>query len=56
MHILLKMLEERSEGVVKADADAGDANAALDYGVRSVLSYPSFLHVNDLSSVTLSPL
>ena len=41
MHVLLKMLEERSEGIVKADADVGDANAALDYGVRSVLSYPS---------------
>ena len=34
MHVLLKMLEERPEGVVKADADAGDADAALDYGVR----------------------
>ena len=33
MHVLLKMLEERSEGVVKADADAGDADAVLDYGV-----------------------
>jgi hypothetical protein len=55
MHVLMKMLEERPEGVVKANADAGDADAALDYGVRRVLSYPSFfLHVNNLSSVTLS--
>ena len=56
MHVLLKMLEEIPEGVVKADADAGDADAALDYGVRRVLFYPSFLHVNNHSSVTLSPL
>ena len=56
MHVLLRMLEERPEGVVKADADAGDADAALDYGVRQVLFYPSFLHVNNLSSVTISPL
>lgn len=34
MQVLLKMLEERPEGVVQADADAGDADAALDYGVR----------------------
>ena len=34
MHVLLKMLEERSEGVVKADADAGDADAALVHGGR----------------------
>ena len=34
MHVVLKTLDERSEGVVKADADAGDADAALDYGVR----------------------
>ena len=31
--IVLKTLDERSEGVVKADADAGDADAVLDYGV-----------------------
>jgi hypothetical protein len=57
MHVLMKMLEERPEGVVKADADAGDADAdaALYYGVRRVQSYPSiFLHVNNLSSATLS--
>ena len=41
MHVLLKMLEERSEEIVKADTDAGDADAALDYGVRRVLTYPS---------------
>ena len=34
MHVLLKILEERSEREVKADADAGDADAVLDYGVR----------------------
>ena len=34
MHVLLKMLEEQFEGAVEADADAGDADAALDYGVR----------------------
>ena len=33
MHVLLEMLEERSEGAVKVDADAGDADAALNYGV-----------------------
>ena len=42
MQVLLKMLDERLEEVVKVDADAGDADAALDYGVRQVLTYSSF--------------
>jgi len=31
---ILKVLDERPEGKVKADAVAGNAGAALDYGLR----------------------
>ena len=56
MQVLLKMLDERPEGVVKADADAGDADAALDYGVRRViLPSSSTSTTSQISSVTLSP-
>ncbi|EDR06475.1 uncharacterized protein LACBIDRAFT_328873 [Laccaria bicolor S238N-H82] len=34
LEVLLKVLDKRPEGKVKADADAGDADAALDYGLR----------------------
>ena len=56
MHVLLKMLDERSEEIVKADADAGDVDAALDYKVRQVIFYPSFPPFSTLTTVALPPL
>ena len=34
LQVILKVLDERPKGKVKADADAGDADAALNYGLR----------------------
>ena len=34
VQVILKVLDERLEGKVKADTDAEDADAALDYGSR----------------------